>query len=118
MSKRTGSKACTVRAADIAFLNATLDQIRDSDPLAALSRCLMDSGVTEEELAKALKQRGSEPIAVAMHNAFRDVSRGVPTTNKWGVTCKLPVKEPQAANGTARVSKGLPKPKRAKKVTV
>jgi DNA-binding phage protein len=77
MSKRTGSKACTVREADIALLNATLDQIRDSDPLAALSRCLIDSGVTEEELARALKQRGSEPI-----------------------------------------SKGLPKPKRAKKVTV
>ncbi len=111
MSKRTGSKACTVRAADIALLNATPDQIRDSDPLAALSRCLIDSGVTEEELAEALKQRGSEPIAVAMHNAFRDVSRGVPTTNKWGVTYK-----PQTE--LARVSKGLPKPKRAKKVTV
>jgi hypothetical protein len=71
------------------LLNATLDMIRDTDPLATLALSLIEAGVTEETLAKALAPRGSEPIAVAMLNAFRDVSRGVPTTNKWGVVCKL-----------------------------
>ena len=70
------------------LLNVTLDMIRDTDPLATLARCLIDSGVTEETLVKALKHRSSEPIAVTMYNAFRDVAAGRPTINKWGVVCE------------------------------
>lgn len=71
------------------LLNATLDTIRDTDPLAELALSLIEAGVTEETLVEALKPRGNDAIAITMLNAFRDVSRGVPTTNKWGVVCKL-----------------------------
>jgi hypothetical protein len=70
-------------------LNNALDLIRDTDPLATLAQNLIDAGVTEEQLAEALKHRRGEPIAVALQNAYRDVAHGVPTVNKWGVVCKL-----------------------------
>jgi hypothetical protein len=70
-------------------INTSLDWIRDTDPLATLAQDLIKAGVTEGELAAAMKHRLREPIAVALQNAYRDVSHGVPTVNKWGVTCKL-----------------------------
>ena len=74
------------------LLNATLDAIKNTDPIAQLAVRLIEAGVTEAKLLEALKQRGNDPIAIDLHNAFRDVSRGTPTTNKWGVVCRTKVK--------------------------
>jgi hypothetical protein len=68
-------------------LHETLDFIRDFNPVARLAENLHASGVTEEILINALGRRG-DPISCELRNAFRDVVLGVPSTNKYGVSCR------------------------------
>jgi hypothetical protein len=68
------------------LLNTTLDAIKNANPVAELAENLANSGTTEEQLHAALKGRLNDPIAVELMNCHRDALRGVPSTNKYGIT--------------------------------
>ena len=67
------------------LLNATLDAIKSTDPIAQLAVRLIEAGVTEAELLEAFKQRRNDPYCHRLAQCVPDVSRGLRQPDKWGV---------------------------------
>ena len=78
------------------YVDCGLKSIYQSDPVAELAAALIEQGITEGELCAALKKvdpRVPDALRLNLHNSYRDVAAGIPTTNKWGVLCKQKPKQ-------------------------
>ena len=80
------------------LLNIALDSIQNANPVAELSENLAHQGVTEAMLAAALNGR-HDGVAQELRAMHSNTVKGVPATNKYGVT------------RTARVKSTAPKQK-------
>jgi Mn-dependent DtxR family transcriptional regulator len=69
-------------------LAAELHRAQKADPVADLARLLVSLGVSEDQLCTELKKiKGvvSTVVVCELRNKFRDVTRGVPTFNHYGI---------------------------------
>ena len=62
-------------------INAALDAIENSDPVAELAARLIAEGLSEVELQRALGERSRSPLGIELRNKYRDISMSGWTIN-------------------------------------